>query len=100
MENAVEAMTAGHLDAESDDDDERPRKRRRGGDVGRDWKCEEEGCTKDFKSVSFSCATVVTSCANQTLIPPSNMAEKGSQNSSHHHASWPTRFRLRTNRLR
>ena len=28
-----------------------PRKRRRGGEVGRDWKCEVEGCTKDFKSV-------------------------------------------------
>lgn len=27
-----------------------PRKRRRGGELGRDWKCEVEGCTKDFKS--------------------------------------------------
>ncbi len=37
-----------------------PRKRRRGGEVGRDWKCEVEGCTKDFKSVriSYSCQTL------------------------------------------
>lgn len=34
-----------------DEDDALPRKRRRGGDMGRDWKCEVDGCTKDFKSV-------------------------------------------------
>ncbi|KAH9944495.1 uncharacterized protein BXZ73DRAFT_87378 [Epithele typhae] len=28
----------------------RPRKKRRGGEVGRDWVCDVEGCTKDFKS--------------------------------------------------
>lgn len=34
-----------------DEDDALPRKRRRGGDIGRNWKCEVDGCTKDFKSV-------------------------------------------------
>ncbi|KAH9045919.1 hypothetical protein EDB83DRAFT_2638027 [Lactarius deliciosus] len=34
----------------SSEDEALPRKRRRGGEVGRDWKCEVEGCTKDFKS--------------------------------------------------
>ncbi|KAJ7668494.1 hypothetical protein DFH06DRAFT_1181869 [Mycena polygramma] len=33
-----------------DVDGEPPRKKRRGGEVGRDWKCEVDGCTKDFKS--------------------------------------------------
>ena len=38
--------------ASSEEEDEAlPWKRRRGGEVGRDWKCEVEGCTKDFKSV-------------------------------------------------
>lgn len=31
---------------------ERPKKRRRGGEVGRDWICEVDGCLKTFKSVS------------------------------------------------
>lgn len=38
----------------SDNDDaneEPPRKKRRGGEIGRDWKCEMAGCGKDFKSV-------------------------------------------------
>ncbi|KAJ7350372.1 hypothetical protein DFH08DRAFT_108248 [Mycena albidolilacea] len=33
-----------------DVDGEPPRKKRRGGELGRDWKCEFDGCTKDFKS--------------------------------------------------
>lgn len=57
MEGAVDAVATRKSDAdedgEGDGDDERPTKRRRGGEVGRDWKCEEEGCIKDFKSVSF-----------------------------------------------
>ncbi|KAH0829213.1 hypothetical protein J3R83DRAFT_2774 [Lanmaoa asiatica] len=28
-----------------------PRKRRRGGELGRNWKCDFAGCSKDFKSV-------------------------------------------------
>jgi general transcription factor IIIA len=35
-----------------DGEEERPnKKRRRGGEVGRDWKCAVAGCIKDFKSV-------------------------------------------------
>ncbi|KAF7321425.1 Transcription factor iiia [Mycena kentingensis (nom. inval.)] len=45
-ERAVEA----ELDAAVSDDEERPRKRRRGGEIGRDWKCDVEDCTKEFKS--------------------------------------------------
>ena len=41
-----------HEHASSEEEDVAlPRKRRRGGEVGRDWKCEVEGCAKDFKSV-------------------------------------------------
>ena len=32
--------------------EETPRGRRRGGELGRDWKCDVDGCAKDFKSVS------------------------------------------------
>jgi general transcription factor IIIA len=39
-----------HMSSE-DEDEALPRKRRRGGEVGRDWKCEVDGCAKDFKSV-------------------------------------------------
>lgn len=38
----------------SSEEDKPPRKRRRGGGVGRDWKCEVEGCAKDFKSVRIT----------------------------------------------
>ncbi|KAJ7076889.1 hypothetical protein B0H15DRAFT_575332 [Mycena belliarum] len=37
-------------DVDSAADEERPRKRRRGGELGRDWKCDIDNCTKDFKS--------------------------------------------------
>ncbi|KAG6837805.1 hypothetical protein H0H93_016173 [Arthromyces matolae] len=36
--------------SDPDDGDRPPRKRRRGGEIGRDWKCEKDGCDKDFKS--------------------------------------------------
>lgn len=36
----------------NDHADHHPVKRRRGGDWGRDWICDFENCTKDFKSVS------------------------------------------------
>jgi len=43
-----------HEHASSEEEDEAlPRKRRRGGEIGRDWNCDVEGCTKDFKSVRF-----------------------------------------------
>lgn len=41
----------GAEDGTEDGTEERPKKRRRGGELGRDWVCEEEGCGKDFKSV-------------------------------------------------
>ncbi|KAI1797759.1 hypothetical protein LXA43DRAFT_877089 [Ganoderma leucocontextum] len=34
----------------SENEVERPHKRRRGGEIGRDWVCEVDGCDKDFKS--------------------------------------------------
>ncbi|TCD66374.1 Strongly-conserved Zn-finger binding protein (TFIIIA) [Steccherinum ochraceum] len=37
-------------DTGADDEDEPPQKKRRGGEVGRDFVCEVEGCSKDFKS--------------------------------------------------
>ncbi|GLB37372.1 putative zinc finger, C2H2 type [Lyophyllum shimeji] len=37
-------------DAEDPDTTQPPRKRRRGGEIGRDWKCDVVGCDKDFKS--------------------------------------------------
>ena len=43
----------GRLGGDDDvaDDDEPIAKRGRGGDHGRDWVCDFEGCIKDFKSV-------------------------------------------------
>ena len=49
LENALNEYEDG-----SSEEDVPPRKRRRGGEVGRDWKCEVEGCTKDFKSVRIT----------------------------------------------
>lgn len=49
----VEAEIDAAIDAD-DGDGERPRKKRRGGDVGRDWKCDVDGCTKEFKSVGLT----------------------------------------------
>lgn len=41
-------------DADSGNETDRPpKKKRRGGEQGRDWKCEFVGCDKDFKSVSL-----------------------------------------------
>lgn len=49
----VEEVIAVDSDADSVAG-EPPRKKRRGGEIGRDWKCDAEGCTKDFKSVRAS----------------------------------------------
>lgn len=38
----------------TDGEGSRPRKRRRGGEMGRDWKCEVDDCDKEFKSVRSS----------------------------------------------
>jgi len=48
VEAQLEDLAANSSDEETDE--ERPKKRRRGGEVGRDWLCEEPGCGKDFKS--------------------------------------------------
>jgi len=57
-ERALEDVLSEHED-HSSEEDAPPRKRRRGGELGRDWKCEVEGCTKDFKSVRFATAHVM-----------------------------------------
>ena len=49
----LENELGGHEDCSSEED-RPPRKRRRGGEVGRDWRCEVEGCAKDFKSVRIT----------------------------------------------
>jgi general transcription factor IIIA len=53
-ERELEKELAAGMAAEDDDMDsmEPPLKRRRGGEIGRDWKCDVDGCDKDFKSVS------------------------------------------------
>ena len=38
--------------SDPESDNEPSRKKRRGGELGRDWVCDVDGCTKDFKSVS------------------------------------------------
>jgi len=50
VEAELDAAAAGS-DREDDNDEDRPRKKRRGGEMGRDWKCDAKGCEKDFKSV-------------------------------------------------
>ncbi|KAJ8696715.1 hypothetical protein PTI98_006561 [Pleurotus ostreatus] len=39
-------------DAEDSDSEAPPRKKRRGGELGRDWKCDVDTCDKSFKSVN------------------------------------------------
>ncbi|KDQ50548.1 hypothetical protein JAAARDRAFT_42006 [Jaapia argillacea MUCL 33604] len=47
----AEMVLDDEVEEEGEDDEERPKKkRRRGGELGRDWRCEVEGCGKDFKS--------------------------------------------------
>ena len=50
------------------DDDEPAAKKRRGGEYGRDWICDFEGCTKDFKlvfSTSRLCFSILQSWVEQ-----------------------------------
>ncbi|KAF9821931.1 hypothetical protein IEO21_00361 [Rhodonia placenta] len=49
-ERELEAELEDTVGESADEADDKPRKRRRGGEVGRDWVCEETGCGKDFKS--------------------------------------------------
>ena len=46
-------LRADETDDAADEEDEPPQKKRRGGEVGRDFICEIEGCGKDFKSVTL-----------------------------------------------
>jgi hypothetical protein len=78
-QRVLEDILSEHEDGSSEEDAP-PRKRRRGGEVGRDWKCEVEGCTKDFKSVCFAYACC--NCGPDILI----LAEKGSHNALRHHS--------------
>jgi general transcription factor IIIA len=48
LRNGVNGSTPGDA---TDPECCQPRKRRRGGELGRDWKCDFAGCEKDFKSV-------------------------------------------------
>lgn len=49
------------LGLESENESELPaKKRRRGGEHGRDWKCDVGDCEKDFKSVSFLMTRMTT----------------------------------------
>ncbi|ETW83575.1 putative transcription regulator [Heterobasidion irregulare TC 32-1] len=48
-DRGIERRDSGGQDS-GDDEENRLRKRRRGGELGRDWKCEEDRCGKDFKS--------------------------------------------------
>ncbi|KAF9073499.1 hypothetical protein BDP27DRAFT_1288896 [Rhodocollybia butyracea] len=45
-------LSAAIRDEEAIESEQPLKKRRRGGDYGRDWKCQVDGCTKDFKSAS------------------------------------------------
>ena len=51
VEAGLDADGDEEADGEGNQGETRPEKRRRGGEMGRDWKCEIEGCGKDFKSV-------------------------------------------------
>lgn len=46
----VETLLQGERNNDSDAETSHSRKRRRGGELGRDWKCDYPNCGKDFKS--------------------------------------------------
>lgn len=69
---------------EEDDVERTPKRRRRGGEFGRDWKCEIEGCGKDFKSVSVFDIDI---CCFTFCSPCLYTIEKGFDDSPQHHAS-------------
>ncbi|KZW00201.1 hypothetical protein EXIGLDRAFT_722267 [Exidia glandulosa HHB12029] len=51
VQRAVDDELVPSDESEEDEDlDERPRKRRRGGEIGRDWRCAIDDCPKAFKS--------------------------------------------------
>ena len=47
-------------DGEGHKDGEMPKQKRRGGEYGRDWKCQVEDCDKDFKSVCSNLCRLIS----------------------------------------
>jgi len=74
------------------DDDAPPRKRQRGGEYGRDWKCDKDDCAKDFSSVLlFFCFR--STCV--VLIKSYFVQGKSTTSSRQGLPSGSARFRLR-----
>lgn len=66
-DRGIERRESGGQDS-GDEEEHRPRKRRRGGELGRDWKCEEDGCWKDFKSVRLFSSLYSRSISHSSLL--------------------------------
>ncbi|TFK23684.1 transcription factor iiia [Coprinopsis marcescibilis] len=50
-ERDLESEMRRHIESDADDEPQPlSKKQRRGGEIGRDFKCDEDGCEKDFKS--------------------------------------------------
>ncbi|KAG6879163.1 hypothetical protein C0992_004696 [Termitomyces sp. T32_za158] len=63
------------MEAASDDEDavslQPPRKKRRGGEIGRDWKCDVDDCQKDFKSKkALNTHTQITHLGRRDYVCP------------------------------
>lgn len=67
-------------------DDGPPRKKRRGGDIGRDWKCDYDDCGKDFKSVSF----------HKSRYTQLSRVEESPQDPYEYYTSWTQRSYMST----
>jgi general transcription factor IIIA len=78
-EEMVDGIIAEHGDIDSM---QPPVKRRRGGEIGRDWKCDVDNCDKDFKSVSVS--LTLNNLVQHVCV------EKGTDESYKCHPSWTT----------
>ncbi|KAJ3517252.1 hypothetical protein NLJ89_g624 [Agrocybe chaxingu] len=74
----VEVELQGIADSDNEND-EPPKKRRRGGEHGRDWKCEAPSCDKDFKS-------------KKALQTHTNVTHLGKRNFVCHHADCKQAF--------
>ncbi|KAH0589146.1 hypothetical protein H2248_004912 [Termitomyces sp. 'cryptogamus'] len=64
-------------DTEEADSLQPPRKKRRGGEIGRDWQCDVDGCLKDFKSKkALNTHTQVTHLGRRDHICPHDGCEQ------------------------
>ncbi|KAG6857731.1 hypothetical protein H0H87_004147 [Tephrocybe sp. NHM501043] len=64
-------------DAEDTHDMQPPRKKRRGGEIGRDWKCSVDDCQKDFKSKkALDIHTKVTHLGRRDHVCPHDGCEQ------------------------